>query len=187
MEPLLHRLRDQVRSTDVVPQTAAVVSEAEAQLGFPLHPLLRAVYLAVGDHGFGPGLGFLPLQPKDPRDPSVVGLYLGFNRPDPENPRWVWPARLVPFCDWGCAMYSCLDCSVDEGPVFTFEYVPDAPVSASLAPTRPTFADYLADWLDGKTVFEPVYVDAPERSRRTINPFTRQPVVLMGRKPRFWP
>src|SRR6266404_724628 len=25
-----------------------------------------------------------------------------------------WPERLVPICNWGCAVYSCVDCSTSE-------------------------------------------------------------------------
>ena len=187
MHSLVRRVTERARGVASGPLAEETISAAEAELGFELPSLLREIYLNVGDHGFGPGHGFLPLRPIDAGDPSVVALYVELRQPNPENPGWTWPERLLPLCDWGCAMYSCVGCSAPPFAVVTFEYVADAPVSASLAPTRESFAGYLADWLDGKDVFEPVYVDAPELSRTAINPFTKQPMIFMGRKPRFWP
>src|SRR5206468_981225 len=39
------------------PVTPEALAAAEAKLGFPLPPLLRALYTQIGDGGYGPGRG----------------------------------------------------------------------------------------------------------------------------------
>jgi hypothetical protein len=89
------------------------ILRAEGIIGHRLPGLLRDAYRLVGDGGFGPGYGLLRLLP-DPDSSdveSVIGLYEGLCSSDPEDPAWSWPAQLVPLCDWGCAIRSCVDCS----------------------------------------------------------------------------
>lgn len=66
------------------------VANAEAALGFSLHPLLRRVYLEVCDGGLGPGYGSLPLMGAE----SLCSTYASF-RAGP------WPEKLLPVWDWG--------------------------------------------------------------------------------------
>jgi hypothetical protein len=46
------------------PVNAATIARAEAAAGFPLHPLLAAVYREVADGGFGPDYRLMPLMPQ---------------------------------------------------------------------------------------------------------------------------
>ncbi|WP_416486331.1 hypothetical protein [Streptomyces sp. CL12] len=55
------------------PVGGARIAQAEARLGFALHPLLRRLYREVADGGFGPGYRRLPLLGPGP---SAVGEYL---------------------------------------------------------------------------------------------------------------
>src|SRR5262245_6769676 len=116
---LCARARDPATRTDQAavlasaarrPVNPITLERAEAALGRSLPTLLRAAYLKVGDGGFGPGYGLLPLfaDGNTSGDESVVDIYRAFSSTDPEDPAWIWPAHLVPFCDWGCAIRSCV-------------------------------------------------------------------------------
>ncbi len=48
------------------PVDASTVAQAEAALGFPLPALLADLYLRIGDGGFGPEYGLLPLLDSSP-------------------------------------------------------------------------------------------------------------------------
>lgn len=53
---LLLRIRERIAPGPThAPAAAEVVSAAEAELGFELHPLHRALLLEIGNGGLGPG------------------------------------------------------------------------------------------------------------------------------------
>ena len=55
------------------PVDAATLDRAREALGFPLPPLLAALYARVGDGGFGPSYGLLPLLDAAPSgEPAAV-------------------------------------------------------------------------------------------------------------------
>src|SRR5688500_14054929 len=99
------------------------LARAEQSISQRLPSFLRSVYSEVGDGGLGPGYGLLPLFQlgEEAHEDSVVGLYKAFCGVDAEDAAWRWPHRLVPFCDWGCAIRSCVDCSSDDGAVVAFD------------------------------------------------------------------
>ena len=45
---------------------------------------------------------------------NVEQLSKHLSEPDPEAPEWEWPEHVLPFCYWGCQVYSCV---VPDGPV----------------------------------------------------------------------
>lgn len=170
-------------SSAPAPLSEAALGEAEVRLGFALPPLLRELYQHVGNGRFGPGHGLLSLDDLGDGELSAVNLYLGMHQEDPAQPLWKWPTGLLAFCDWGCNIYSCVDCINPPNAVLTYEYV-QGPMVSSFAPTRNSLESWLRDWLAGIPVFESVYEDAPELDRVTINPFSKGPMVIKGRKPR---
>jgi hypothetical protein len=96
--------------------------------------------------------------------------------------QYPWPKLLLPICDWGCAMWSCLDCRSDDGPIVT------ASNGLAFANTGHTLRSWLSAWLSGADLFEEMFEPGPNRT--VINPFTRQPLELKGQgKPRGrpWP
>lgn len=122
---LLKRLRERV--TDAFPRaTAQMVGEAEAELGFRLPALLRATYRVVGNGGFGPGQGLIGVPGTEPYtsgEQSVLDLYdreIRGNR-DAEAMGDRWPAKLLPFCDFGCGSFACVDCSRPSAKVLRFD------------------------------------------------------------------
>lgn len=74
------------------PVHAATVARAEAALGFALPPLLADLYLRVGDGGFGPEYGLLPLLDSPPAgEPAAVVQYLANRESGRKDPDWPWP------------------------------------------------------------------------------------------------
>jgi hypothetical protein len=163
------------------------IVRAETILGRHLPGLLRDVYQQVGNGGFGPGYGLLRLLP-DPRSSdveSVIGLYTSFCSTDPEDAAWSWPVDLVPFCDWGCAIRTCVDCSTPDGAIVTFDpgaREPGESVSKALAATHASVESWFADWLDGVKIWDRMFEADPSRAVTGVNPFTKEPIVFTATK-----
>ena len=91
----------------------------------------------------------------------------------------------MPFCEWGCAIRSCLDCSTPEGAVLTFDPAarePGQDMSLAFAPTHARLRDWLYDWLNGVNIWELMFEPDPARARKGTNPFTKEPLTLVPNK-----
>ncbi len=149
VEALVRRFQERIRrapTTDYPqappicpgpPVTREALASAEAKLGFPLPPLLRALYTQVGDGGYGPARGLHQLGGDEwslvarAERTCVMAAATG----DP----W-WPPKLVEFISWGGHDTSAVDCSGPEYPVWFY----DADVDAEGA----TQTDYLLPQAD---------------------------------------
>src|SRR5688572_31077555 len=107
IEAVRRRATDPARATDdgddvtakLFPVAlASQVAEAERALGFELPEVLKALYLQVGNGGYGPGYGLVGVAggATDDTGKNVVELYQAYATPDPGDPHWRWPARLLP-------------------------------------------------------------------------------------------
>jgi hypothetical protein len=155
------------------PATAEMIADAESQLGFSLPPLLRRVY-AASNGGFGPAGGLYPLGDVDE---SLVSVHRRF------AVSGEWPDRLLLLCEWGCAIWSCLDCRTDEGLVVT-----SGNVEPFMTTNRRSLRSWLQAWMDGIDLYAEMF--EPGSTNTGINPFTKEPIVLRGQgKPRGapWP
>jgi len=109
----------------------SVIKAAEVKLGFALPDLLQEIYTQVGCGCLGFPCCFLgpsrsqPAQDDSIDNFSIVELYQQFKLdniiPTNDDPLGLWPDQLVPFCSWGCHIYSCVDCSKDSFPVFGYD------------------------------------------------------------------
>ena len=96
------------------------INHFEIQINRPLPLFLKSLYMEVGNGGYGPGYGFIELTDSlNTDEPSALELYKSFisDLPDGESWPWAfwkWPEELVPIIDWGCAIYSCIDCNTGE-------------------------------------------------------------------------
>lgn len=119
-------------SSALPPLTESEVQEAERRLGFRLPSLLHRLYLEVSNGDFG--VGCMPLiLPRGVPNPhsaeTVVSLhwapYSAEERAAMEKAGAGyfahWPEKVLIFCDHGCNMYSCVDCSKPELPVLYFD------------------------------------------------------------------
>ena len=137
------------------PATAELVAESEGQLGFPLDPFLRQVYLSVANGGFGPAYGLvgLPGGATDDLGETIIGNYKALSEYFGE----LWPDKLVPICHYGCGMLGCVDCSDTDGAMITWH--PGLPPDditlwweKNFAPEGVSIVEWFAAWLDTTAV-----------------------------------
>ena len=105
---------------------------------------LADLYRSVANGGFGPGYGLMGIAGGASNDQGVTAdeLYDVFLVPDAEAPWWQWREGVLPFCYWGCIVYSCI---TPEGEVIGFDegrWV-DEPMSLE---------DWLRGWIDGSLI-----------------------------------
>lgn len=147
----------------VVPELE--IARVESRLGLRIPGVLRLVYSTVGNGGFGPGYGLMGLPGgfTDDRGNSAVQLYEFFRLPSPKDSTWQWPAGVVPICHWGCAIYSCIDCSTDAGRVLIWDpNVRDrgTPVEAGLRSGHRSVAEWFGAWAAGMNIWDQMFPDA---------------------------
>ena len=128
------------RGMRLLPASVAAVAEAENVMGLALPPVLRRVYLEVADGGFGHGYGAQSMPGGRPYGDwqNVVEAWQSLNSsPSISFPRW-----LMPLTDWGCAIWSLVDCRDDFGYVWGFD--PNGGPESALYWTEQTVAELLA-------------------------------------------
>ncbi len=134
------------------------VAEAEATIGQPLPPLLRRLYLEVANGGVGPGYGILGLRGghRDDTRRTSLDLY----RQAHEGPEAWWPflaPSLLPICHWGCAIYSFIDCSAVDGPMWGWDPNPGPTDETALFPSYVGLGEWLEKWIDGR-LYQPTLI-----------------------------
>jgi hypothetical protein len=99
------------------PASLQEVEEAERAIGLRLHPPLRRLHLEVANGGFGPRGAMLGLPGgyDNATFRDVVEAYRAF-ADDPEH-----PGELVPVLDWGCAIWTLVDCQDPAGGVWGWD------------------------------------------------------------------
>jgi hypothetical protein len=145
--------------------TADAVQAVEEAIGCPLPPLLRRLFLQVACGGFGPGHGGILGPPagqaryngnwKDLVD--AHGASGSGSGPDSSVPR-----HMLWLYDWGCAIWSLLDCSVPGGVMWVWD--PNGvgePSDKSLFCQGISLTEWLAAWLQGRLRQPRVSDDVP--------------------------
>lgn len=175
-DQLIERMRQRVNSpelridmSDVVapplfpPAMSAALDTAEAKLSFPLYPLLRQLYGRVGNGGFGPGYGLLGIDGGylDDHGRSIVGLYFTFASGSTSEGT-AWPSKMLPICEWGDGIWSCIDCASGEGTIVTLS-------EKGLTRTTRNFLSWLTAWVDGVRLWDEMFEFKVVSFR---NPFT---------------
>jgi len=170
----------------VPPVDEVAIRAAEHALGFALPAFLKKLYTSVGNGGFGPGFGLVGLQGGYvSADHSLVDWYHSVRAADRAEDTQ-WPHQVVPICDWGCLIFSCVDCSSAEGRVLAYhagELTWDASrehvlsYERAFAPTHDGVAAFFDDWARGVDLWSLMFEDDPSKPPRIgINPFTRKPM-----------
>jgi hypothetical protein len=128
---------------------AKFLPQQERKLGFRLPDLLKRLYCEVGDGGFGPGYGLFGARSghwMSDEPFTLADLYH-------TNHKGVWPDKLLPICDWGCALWSCIDCSRDDFPMVMSDpnYADEeAGVDRqAFVPERIGFREWIEAWAEG--------------------------------------
>jgi hypothetical protein len=151
------RLRPREIGTTATPE---VIEATERRLDFKLYPLHRRLLETVGNGGFGPGDGLIGTDSGslDVGDRSLVQLSEG-----------LWPnkdVRLVPLCDWGDGIWSCID--VETGSVVTLS-------ESGLFDLRKSLQSWLEDWVAGENLWEQMVVLG---TTSMLHPLTKQPTAV---------
>jgi hypothetical protein len=111
------------------PTTPAEVAAVEGRLGFQLPELLRRLYTQIGNGGFGPVFGLIPLSlvslgghaPAE-AEFELVGDYARLVRRYASKPcSGGWPVGLAPVFYCGCTVFEFVDCRSPDGPVVWFD------------------------------------------------------------------
>lgn len=128
------------------------VARGEAMLGFPLPLLLRRIYREVGNGAFG----LSPLYQESFNglcDMPLIDSYVGLRSENRggKNGEGMWPEKLLIIYDWGCNIYSCLDCAHPEQRVLRNDNNIDPDIYALEAPS---FQQWLQALLDGTLHFD---------------------------------
>jgi hypothetical protein len=122
------------------------VDRLEERLGLTLPPLLRRMYVEVGDGGFGPGDGILGLDGLA-REHRSYAVELAV-----EQELGEWPATLLPLCQLDDTLIACIDCSDPAGPIIGFEvddidFDEGEGFDEAFRPRSPALHQWLDDWL----------------------------------------
>lgn len=178
------------------PASDECIQRACADLGVELPEDLCALYSRVANGGFGPAYGIigLPGGALNADGLDVVGLYSQYSAAVPDFPQWAWPAGILPICEWGCAIYVCLDCRTSSGPVVTFDpsfwsSEEGEPLTNAMAVSHESLSEWLEDWAAGRDLSQAMYEPHPEGPAIGKNPFSGEPMELhrvaglRGRRP----
>ena len=145
-----------------IPASFDSVELAERELGFSLPSELKEIYLEVANGGIGPGFKILGVKGGHTSDEgdSISELYTILGGSDPEDPEWKWPKGLVPFCHWGCAIYSCFDATKEGCPVVWFD--PNMreigePMEQQFIPHKKSLTEWFEGWLNGDDLWAETY------------------------------
>ena len=141
------------------PLPLQAVEEFEREFGFRLPTLVRRLYTEVADGGYGPAWGIHRLWSPPGTDftrwweqPMSVEAWYRFyqweRQHDEASGYWQhWPEPSIRFCEVGCNISICIDCSTDAGRVFKDDpNLGDAP--DCLIPAADSVEEWLSEWLE---------------------------------------
>lgn len=129
------------------PAPALVIRAAEDSLGFPLPPLLGAIYRKLANGGFGPGCGIVGIaggyRCEDLLDLTLVDYHHGLKAATAEFTGQVWPEQWLTICSMGCTLTYVIDCSQPDYSVLSVDGLLEAERVGS-------FENVMDNWASGK-------------------------------------
>jgi hypothetical protein len=104
------------------PVSTTALQSAERAIGFKLPGLVGALYLKVGNGGFGPEYGIVGIKGGAKLDGCTLeSCYQNMLKLKKENSVWRWPEHLLPLANCGCGMWSCVDCDYQRLPMIIWD------------------------------------------------------------------
>lgn len=150
------------------PPPLAEIKWAEDQIGFRLPPLIREIWLQVGNGGFGPGYGITGVKTGLPDfEPQSLVENVRFlhetknwllqsaqealDSGEPEQSlefkrqyeQWQTRPTDIVYCYWGCNTFTVVDCGDETLPVF---WVDGGEIGTH---SSRTLRQWWSDWVDG--------------------------------------
>jgi len=174
LEALRTKLEPRARAR-YPPVALDAVRAAEARVGFSFPPLLVRIWTELQNGGFGPGTGVLGVPPRGYVDDDlgaedIVAHYLG------SVARALCPPRVVALCNWGCAIWSYVDCNDHRARVISSEGADTGdPFSIRYCLSCDSLNEWLSKWLAGVSLFDDMHEVVGHRE--SMNPFTRRPTM----------
>ena len=168
---LINQIKDKIFATGaelVPPASEDAICLTETELGFRMPDLLRNCLMNVANGGFGPGYGFVGVANGYESDFGSLFKTYKQIRGDQELVGCQWPSQLLPFCEWGNAIFSCVDCSSLE--IWTFR-------DFELKRMNYSFSEFIERWLSGETS-QLVESGGRRRSVTIRNPFTGDDTIV---------
>ncbi|MGP0067184.1 MAG: SMI1/KNR4 family protein [Isosphaeraceae bacterium] len=176
VESLARRIGDHVTSSGkplaFPPASEDCMQEAEGRLGFSIPPLLKLCYLKVGNGGFGPGYGLIGVRGGYESDFGTLVETYEQLKGDYASQGMSWEVGLLPFCEWGCGTFSCVDCGRSRHAISQFE-------DFEVRPRAYTLSEFFEMWLGGTDILS--HGASARAGVRVINPFTGKPTVIRRR------
>jgi hypothetical protein len=156
------------------PASADAVEAAEREMGCHLHQFHRRLFREVGNGGFGPGDGLIAIPEglPDVQERSMIELKQGLFS---DHERQM--SSVVPLCDWGCGIWSCVDC--ETGAILSIS-------SFGLRDLEQDLHSWFEDWISGVNLWDRMVVVDEIRMQ---HPRTRQWVVgpaVTGIRGKIW-
>jgi hypothetical protein len=157
------------------PASADVIEAAEKEMGCHFHPLHERLFKEVGNGGFGPGNGLIeiPGGSLDMEEPSMIELKRGLFS---DHEKLQMPS-VVPLCDWGCGIWSCVDCKT--GAILSMS-------EFGLRDLEQGLHSWFEDWTSGVNLWDRMVVVDEIRIK---HPRTREWVVtqaVTGMRGKMW-
>jgi hypothetical protein len=173
-------------SFEYPPATEEQLLTTENELGFPLPPLLRALYAHLANGGFGPGYGIHGARGGFYEAGDIADGYLFHMRRSQmieletykkavrskrplEFPDTAWPRYLLYLCDWGFATTSCLDAKT--GQVFHV-YPSTRDKYYKLKLQAASLEDWLGLWLKGRLKDKGKYIKSRNKNKEKLGKFS---------------
>jgi len=141
------------------PVLSSMLCVAEEQLSLSLPQLLRQLYLKIGNGGFGPGYGLLGFVGGhlNVEGMSIVDVYFD-HLSQIEN----WPKSILPICEWGESIWTCLDCNTNAGDIITM-------TEDGLFRTQHNLGSWVGSWAKGVDLWKQMFNFEEVKIK---NPFT---------------
>ena len=135
----------------------AELQDAEVVCGLRFPETLQRLYCEIGNGGFGPGYGFLPMtHAKSRYEDSIVDLFLVFSGKDADDPTWEWPKGLLPIVDFGCAIRACVDCATGQL-IVSDPNLHESSWSDTFLDQGCTLDEWLARWCTGENLWKRIH------------------------------
>ncbi len=140
---------------EVPPLTDQAWAVTIAALDFYPGDFIHSLYTRVAGGRIGPGYGIL--RADNSEQGSLVEEYTTRVNLNRRYPSWYWPPGLLLLINWGCAIYSCIDCTTGNYEIIRYapDYLVERPrdMMPCFRLESSSLENWWARWLDGEKLW----------------------------------